>query len=344
MFTQTDRRERRTEFTARVKREATGSWPDVLQQLGIPAKVLTKRNKPCPACGGVDRFSFIDKGYGAFVCRGMDSQGGDGFALVRHYLGCDFMTAVKAVGEALGLLPMSGVCHAPLPPPQRLIGATAPPGQADRGGLLAMWDKARPLSLPRPAALYLTGRGLDVPVSLALRDTPLLPYWHERVMLGRWPAMLARVTADDGGFAGLHRTYLTHAGHKAAPRDADGRSLPCKKLATVREGVMRGAAVRLFAPQAGRLALAEGIETALAVHQQSGLPVWACVSAFGLEHAALPDDVQDVFIFADHDRSGTGQRAGERLERRLLREGRRVRLLVPSRPDSDWLDVFNGQG
>jgi len=321
MFSDDNKREHPREFAARVKREAAGRWPEVLQRLGIPAKVLTKRNKPCPACGGVDRFSFIDKDYGAFVCRGLDSQGGDGFALVRHYLGSDFMAAVKAVSEALGLSPVHGVYLAPLPPAQRAIGATAPPKLADRGGLLAMWDKARPLTAHRPAGLYLASRGLVLPA-----------------------ALLAYVTADDGRFAGLHRTYLTHSGRKAAPLDASGQPLPCKKLATVREGVMRGAAVRLYVPQDGRLALAEGIETALAVRQQSGLPVWACVSAFGLEHAALPDDAQDVFIFADHDRNGVGQRAGERLERRLLREGRRVRLLVPTLPDSDWLDVLNEQG
>lgn len=331
-------------FVTRVKAEAEGRWIEILVRMGIPEDALNKRNKPCPACGGKDRFSFVDKGYGAFVCRGLASQGGDGFAFVRHYLGCDFKGALRAVADALGITPANWLTCPPLPRPKPAIGETKAPRAFERGGILPMWEKARPLAQTRPAGLYLKGRGLAVPRTEALRETFMLTYWHERAKLGRWPAMLAYVTGDDGRFAGLHRTYLTHNGCKAAPTDAHGKPLPCKKLATVREGAMRGAAVRLFPPEGGRLALAEGIETALAVHQGSGLPSWACVSAFGMEHVALPDDVSDVFIFGDNDRSGTGQRAAARLQRRLMSEGRRVRLLVPRDPGDDWLDVLSRDG
>jgi putative DNA primase/helicase len=82
------------------------------------------------------------------------------------------------------------------------------------------------------------------------------------------------------------------------------------------------------------------LETALAVHLGSGLPVWACVSAGGLERIALPENVRDVFIFADHDASQTGQRAAERLARRLQLAGRFVRTRKPAQPGTDWLDVY----
>lgn len=325
-----------------VRAAAAGRWADILARIGLPEKALTKRNKPCPVCGGTDRFSFIDDQRGAFVCRGLDNQGGDGFALVMHWLGCDFMTALDAVADALG---MGGAAPSFTPDVRRTAIAETPrPVPRDNGGALAAWNKGKPLTECSPAGLYLKRRGLSVPPTDELRHIRILNYWHDGAVLGRWPAMLARITCADGGFAGIHRTYLNHAGDKAALTDRDGVALPCKKLAVVRQGVMRGAAVRLFPPESGRLALAEGIETALAVRQGSGLPVWACVSAFGLEHVVLPDGVRDVFIFADNDASNTGQRAAERLRRRLLGAGCAVRVFTPSVVGYDWLNVLNDSG
>lgn len=48
-----------------------------------------------------------------------------------------------------------------------------------------------------------------------------------------------------------------------------------------------------------KLALTEGIETGLAVNLMTALPVWACVSAFGLEHVVLPEEAREFWIFAD---------------------------------------------
>lgn len=326
-------------FMARVKREAQGRWPEILERVGIPSDALTKRNKPCPACGGVDRFSFLDKGYGAFVCRSMDRMGGDGFALIQHFLGCDFKAAVRTAGEAMGLTLATWLTCPPLPAPKPAIGAAEPTRTAERRAPLHAWQKARPITRLCPAWLYLRGRGLTPAASPALRYAPLQPYWHNGAQIGRWPAMLACVSDADGAFVGVHRTYLTHTGGKACVVDEAGKPLPVKKLATVRDGVMRGAAVRLSEPRAGTLALAEGIETALAVQQHSDVPTWACVSAFGIETIVLPDDVVDVFLCADNDASGAGQKAAARAARRLARQGRRIRLLVPPHPGMDWLDV-----
>ncbi|RAS17574.1 primase-helicase-like zinc-binding protein [Microvirgula sp. AG722] len=87
-----------------VRAAASGRWPSILADLGIAAAVLGKRgNQPCPACGGRDRFQFIDKDAGRFVCRALDRQGGDGFALVEHWLDCGFADALRAVAGVLGL-------------------------------------------------------------------------------------------------------------------------------------------------------------------------------------------------------------------------------------------------
>jgi len=331
-----------------LRAAAGGNWIDILTAIGIPAESLTKNNKPCPACGGTDRFSFTDhKGSGSFVCRGLDRSGGDGFELVMHWLGCDLRTALAAVSDALG-----GGCN----PPKTKALLTARPSEklgrkkADDGeALRRLWGAASPLQADDPACRYLIGRGLRIPPTApALRCHPELPYWHivhnHPCRLGSAPALLAAVQGKDGISVALHRTYLAVDGKKAVFFDPDsGEQLPVKKLKTRGEKVMPGAAVRLFAPVDGRLALAEGIETGLAVHQATGIPVWACVSAAGLASVVLPPDIREVFITADNDESNTGQRAAETLAKRLRQDGRHVEILFPSVPGRDWLDVLNNE-
>lgn len=333
-----------------VRAAASGRWPSILADLGIAAAVLGKRgNQPCPACGGRDRFQFIDKDAGRFVCRALDRQGGDGFALVEHWLDCGFADALRAVAGVLGLAGDAELSHPSLP--HREAVNPTPCASADRTDRLsALWDAARSVSPSDPVGRYLARRGLGAVADTcpaALRYHPALPYWHpdsngRAVELGRFPALLARLTAPDGTLAGLHRIYLSASSDKLTQCLA-GELLPAKKLATVREGASKGAAARLYPPEAGRLALAEGIETALAVAQGSGLPAWACVSAGGLARVILPPEATDVWVFADHDASGTGQRVAKRLARRLRGESRRVRVLLPELPGVDWLDVWGEQ-
>lgn len=323
-----------------IRRQAFGRWPDILRSLGIPAEVLkNRRNQPCPCCGGTDRFQFIDKGTGRFVCRALDGLGGDGFTLVMHWLDNDFKSALKAIAEALRL-------EADVEIMRPVLSVTPAPKRNNSATIARLWREALPIRTGDPVARYLTNRGLELAsYPVVLRHHPALDYWtavsDKPVRLGTFPAMLAKVTNSAGKVVGLHRIYLTKEGSKASPlHPVTSETLDAKKLLTVNEGAMRGAAVRLYEPENLALAVTEGIETALAARLGSGLPCWAAVSAWGLENVALPENVTDVHIMADNDISGTGQRAAERLAKRLLGEGRRVRVHTPSTPDTDWLDVY----
>lgn len=331
---------------ADLRRQVRRRWPEILTALGMPDASLTKTNKPCPACGGADRFSFTDKdGSGSFVCRALGRQGGDGFQLVMHWLACDFPTALEAVARVLGEQPA----------PYRAAPSLArtPPASARRDRAHALrecWREAAPLTCEDPSGSYLARRGLLLAAyPPVLRHHSALVYWHVRdgqspVRLGSHPAMLAAVQGTDGRVVGLHRTYLTTGGEKAViPDPSTGKPLPVKKLMTREEGVMPGAAIRLYPIQEGRLAVAEGIETALAVRQSCGLPTWACVSANGLSAVILPPEAQIVLIAADNDRNGAGQRAAHALAKRLEQEGRRAEVIVPSLPGMDWLDVLKAE-
>jgi putative DNA primase/helicase len=101
--------------------------------------------------------------------------------------------------------------------------------------------------------------------------------------------MLAVVQGSDGHAVTLHRTYLR-----------DGRKALGAQSRKVLSSGINGAAVRLF--EAGdELAVAEGIETALAVHLSTGKPVWAALSCGNLEKLWIPDPVARVCIYADND-------------------------------------------
>lgn len=54
----------------------------------------------------------------------------------------------------------------------------------------------------------------------------------------------------------------------------------------------------------------------------------------------LPKEVAEAVIAADHDEAGL--KAARTLAARLLGEGRQVRVAVPPKAGTDWLDVLNG--
>ena len=338
-----------TDYREAVKRCAHGRWPEILAGLGIPAEAMTNRHKPCPGCGGEDRFRFNPRDdTGKWFCSQGErdnTTGGDGFGLLSHVHGWTFLEAVDAVAEVLGIKqPGRGVTA----PPPRAIPASPPPATPvrDRNGIArrlnTAWSQSAPVdwSQPSPITRYLIGRGLsatlsDPPDRLRLHSD--LGYWHPgdkgTIRLGTFPAMLATVTDEADDPVTLHRTYLTQAGEKAP--------VPCprKLMPPVEDGQTTGAAIRLY-PAAHRIALAEGIETALAVRASRRVNVWATVSAHGLRSVRLPDCVRSVEIWADHDTNGTGQRAADDLADRLLAEGRSVSVYLPPEP-GDWLDALN---
>jgi Toprim domain len=98
-------------------------------------------------------------------------------------------------------------------------------------------------------------------------------------------------------------------------------------------GPVGGGAVRLGMPHSGEwLAIAEGIENALAVATACAMPGWAALSAGGIRALVLPREATHVVICADDDASGTGQRAARDAAQQWLAEGcgLRCRWLTPT--------------
>ena len=188
-----------------------------------------------------------------------------------------------------------------------------------------IWDRTRSAA-GTPVAAYLAGRGITTPVPTSLRWTAAL----RRPDGSYGPSMVARVDNVVGLFIGVHRTWLT--------RDLSGLWRRSDRASL---GPIGGGSVRLGPIHPGiPLVIAEGIESAFAASELIVCPSWAALSACGIERLALPAEASDIIIAIDRDRSGIGERSARRAARRWVREGRRVRLLIPDRIGADPNDLL----
>lgn len=210
--------------------------------------------------------------------------------------------------------------------------------QDNRAHLARLWHMAKPITAGDPAHQYLARRGLHMSAPAVLRMHPRLTYWDDE-RRSEHPAMLAAVTSASGELRAIHRTYLTPDGHKA--------DVPTAKKLTGTTGPLAASSIKLWPPamHAGRLALgvAEGIETAIAATILTGIPVWSCISASTLAQFEPPQDVGALYIFADNDASGTGQKAAARLAQRAAAAGQAVRTLTPQTTGTDWADELTSR-
>jgi len=205
--------------------------------------------------------------------------------------------------------------------PERVVAA-----RGDRAAC-RLWRDAVALK-DSLAAQYLRNRGIDL--------TPADLRYHARTPLGPrgevqfLPAMLAAVRTDLGVIA-VHRTFLDPNTGWLEPMDCPKRAL----------GSLGVGAVRLSGPSAGRLGLAEGLESALSAMQLFGLPCWATLGneRFGL--VAIPESVRELHLFVDHDAGG--RLAEQRAREAYALEGRRIVTRRPDRRGEDWNDVLMGR-
>jgi putative DNA primase/helicase len=295
-------------------------WREILPQLGIDTRFLTNKHGPCPLCGGKDRYRFDDRGgTGSYFCS--QCGAGVGVILVRKKHGWDFRKAVTEIDKIIGGL------SAPI-----IEKPTKPQCSDER----RRRDIERVLAEANDQAIvntYLRGRGLSVS-SPVLRGHPSCLYFDaDRKPAGRFRAILAPFIGPDGEIKTAHRIY--DAPHLAKPERK-------KNMPVV--GTIRGGAVRLFDCDE-ELAIGEGIETMLAVREMFVLPVWACLTANGVESFMLPPGVRHLHVYADNDTNCTGQKAAYTLANRLsVRNKIPVEVHVPPIAGTDWLNVLNERG
>lgn len=308
-----------------AKRRAKGRWRDIFVSAGIEESLLVKPNRPCPLCGGRDRFSFTDKyEAGNYLCRHCGH--GDGFELLSRFLGISVFDALETVERFCGLpVPEHGTGRARQEWPKKDDAPHKTPYH------LAIWQEAHPVVENDAVWKYLKNRGLNpLRVSGDIRTHEALLYGDETTEKTRWPAMLSRMTDKNGIVTAVHRTYLTEDGQKA----------PVTAVKKITSGTTNGAVVQLGRP-VRVLGIAEGVETALAAGEWFHMPVWAAIGAENLANfEAVPESVMRLVIFGDNDRNFVGQEAAYRLAKRWAGRLPVVEVALPPTAGSDWLDEY----
>lgn len=229
--------------------------------------------------------------------------------------------------EVIAALDRQGVRSRDLFDGSSAVAADQQENRAFNSNARRLWHSATAIS-DSPAEGYLAQRGI-LRASDQLRyleRTPLGPRGAVRFL----PSMLAAVTTDIGIIA-IHRTFLDAPSAKLAAFDRPKRAL----------GSLGYGAVRLARPAAGRLGLAEGIESALSAMQLFGIPCWATLGneRFGL--VAIPESVRELHLFIDNDPGG--ELADQRARKAYSASGRVIRSRAPASTGFDWNDELKAR-
>lgn len=326
-------------FTANdVFDKAQGRWPQILESLGISSSYLKNKHGPCPACGGKNRFRFDDKGNGSFYCNKCGP--GYGTKLLQLCFGWSFPYALKMIAKTLGIYSKnqnSNLYSTSNYIPYKKLNPVLTKSEMEKrqNQIISIWHSAKPITFNNPVDNYLKSRGIELHIfPESLRYHPNLPYYDEnKIFLGEFPAMLAMINDRNNQIVSIHRTYLGNGCKANVPK-------PKKLISPLFPGATCGAAIKLFQPIHGRLAIAEGIETALAFHLATQFPIWATISSGGMKNVILPPTATDITIAVDNDASGCGQRSAYNLSQRLLNEGHNVKRVMPPKKDSDFADML----
>jgi len=277
-----------------LRQRAEGYWDFLLPALGVDAALLDGKNRPCPFCGGKDRFRWTNhKDQGWYYCN--QCGRGDGFRLAKRFTGREYGDLCREVEKLLG---------ADTTPAPRRAEAI------DTAAIRDLWDGGNDIDGEDPVSLYLKNRGLDHGSRALRHRVGLYDSFSGRTMA----AMVAKILGRDRAWLGVHVTFIEkHKGRWIKARvDRAKRS---RKIAST----ISGGAVRLARPDRhGLIGLAEGIETALAVRDLFGTPCWATLSTVGMTGFKPPEDVQRIIIYADNDTNFAGQRAAYETANRLV--------------------------
>lgn len=329
-----------------VKAAARGHWYAVLRALAPSLGAALDHqghHVRCPVHGGKDGFRvFKDAEHfadtGASVCNTCGVMS-DGFSTLMWANSWSFSEAINAVGDflRLGHSQVPRPARAPAAPPPVDPAVQARRYQVRQARMRALWQSCLPLCDPkaRPVNLYLSMRGLswrDARHMLALRAHPALAYYtienDKPELQGYFPALVALVTDPSGRAVTLHRIYVTEHGGKLPVED------PKKMLPLLPGRHLKGASIKLGVPTR-QLGVAEGIETAIAVHMCTRMPVWATLNTYGMKHFDPPANISDVWIWGDKDRQDQGLNAAKLLKQRLWATGCIARIVLPDLPIAD---------
>lgn len=201
-----------------------------------------------------------------------------------------------------------------------------------------LWDNSIPVESDDCAGKYIKLRGLNTKRKFkSLRYSKKTRY-NDGKRTQYLPALICLIKDVNGMPIGIQRIYLSKDGKKADFKD------PKRLWGSLNEGSVH------LGKSTNILSVTEGVETALAIYQALKQPVWAALTSNNLKKLRVPDTVEEVHIWADKDKSQTGEIAAKELADRLVSEGKRVQTHTPLIETSseskniDWLDILVENG
>lgn len=341
---------------------ANGNWFDILSVYASDLETAIKkpgRHVTCPFHGGKSDFRMDDKKgpeYGLSYCT---CGTRNGWQLLQDANNWTFIQAKDAVAEYFSLGSCSEVERREMAKKaeerrrkrarekEREDKKEAEAIALKRNGI---WKKSIPLSDKKSlvAQQYLRSRKLEgAALTPHIRFHPGMSYRDEEgAVIDFYPTILSRVYDNKGKPLTIHRTYLDRSTGGKANCKEPKKLMPVPELWTSNIGRV------IPVTDVGNrriLGITEGIETAIASSLATNMSVWATVSATPLPKFVPPDGVEILVIFADLDRSGTGEKAAKELVENLKALGWKGRveialpnqaLLTDDKKGVDWADVW----
>ena len=295
-----------------LKQAARGRWVGIFHALGIDVRSDGKHSG-CPICGpgnNSHRFRMDDKdGSGSFICT--QCGAGDGILLIQKVIGLNFQQAIKKIESVIG------DCSAQ--------SQQTKPSYDIKKLLNRLWTSSTELTGSDPVSKYLHSRKLV----LKPQNIRFCAECYESDSKTKMPAMIAKLVNKNGQPIALHRTYLS--GNKKV-------DIKSPKKLTPGTEPLAGCAIRLFPPKDNTIAIAEGVETALACMHLFEIPTWAATGTSLLEAFEPPEGIRKIIVYGDSDANFAGQKAAFTLANRLYLRDYLVEVNIP--PKGDWANIW----
>jgi phage/plasmid primase-like uncharacterized protein len=290
----------------------------VIEERGIKLRGRVERSGPCPRCGGRDRFS-INTRKQIFLCR-QCQRAGDVISLVQFLDGVNLRDAVESLTN-----------HRPHPAPkhksiQRDVAHNVPESgtqsatryeQAQHAKARWLWARRQPITGSIAERYLRRVRGIIGPYPPTLGYLPPSKPEHH-------PAMIAAYGLPESTTSIITENKITAVQITLLKPDGSGKADIKPNKITIGSPADMPMVLAPINDLLG-LAICEGVEDALSVHQATGLGAWASGGASFMPKlaATVPDYVEAVTIFAHDDEAG--QRGAIELAEALTRRGIEVR-------------------
>jgi hypothetical protein len=261
----------------------------------------------CPLCGYPDTFDLkVAGGTALLYCHACQAPFE---AFLQYFQSLDIGQASKPYNA----MPQASLAKVSHPNKQETLSIAQ-----------GIWEASKALE-GALAERYLASRGITLKKVDALRFHPSLKHTKSRLYL---PALVAKISTEDGVLTGIHRTYL-------AP---DGKGKASVSDPKMMLGNTRGASIHLRPLRGDTLAVCEGIETGLSILQMTGIPTWVCLSTGGMANLVIPKTIRTLLICGDNDPAGIT--ASLALKARAIEEGYAVKYITPQEAGFDFKDVL----